>query len=713
MSLSTRILLGLSLGVLTGIFFGEKVEFLDAPGMAFIRLLQMSVIPYIVVSLIMGLGRLTLKEIGILAIRAGSILLVIWVLILCIVLLMPIAFPQWESASFFSTSAVQEPLEFNLLTLYIPSNPFHSLANTIVPAIVLFSIALGVALTGIRKKEPLLSILETLATALSSIIGFVVRLAPIGVFCLVAAAAGTMDLEELVSLTVYLVTYLLVWIVAVFWLLPGLVTSLTSLRYRDIIGPVRDALVTAFATGSLLVVLPMLGEKIKGILNKNGITGDEIDSTVDIIVPTSYSFPLSGTLLYLGFVLFAGWFVDQPLSSGQYLPFAVSGLFSSFGSPKITLPLLLDMYRLPADMFELFLIADVMVGRFAILLSAMHVYVLGLLVACSMAGKVKVHWQRIGRYFIITVTLAILALFAGRVFLNRVISHEYQQYDKFMEVELLTDPVNTIIHKTPPVSEDGKEMSTLDRILKRGSLRVGYFRDSLPFVFHNSAGRLVGFDVELSHRLARDLNLTLEYLEIKREEVALRLNRGDCDIVMSGMGMTAGNILEVEYSQPYQFQTLAFVVKDHRRREFGSRIVVCEMDSLRVGVLSTPYYTKWASEYLPKAEIVHLQSPRQFFRGKYGDLDAFIFFAEAGAAWTLVYPSFSVVVPHPGHIRIPMVFALRRGNREFVETINHWLELHKADGTIDKAFDHWILGRSSKQEVPRWSVIRDVLGWLK
>jgi Na+/H+-dicarboxylate symporter len=94
MNLSTRIVLGLGLGILTGIFFGERVEFLEIPGMAFIRLLQMSVIPYIVVSLIMGLGRLTLREVGLLAMRAGSILLVLWALILCVVLLMPFAFPQ-------------------------------------------------------------------------------------------------------------------------------------------------------------------------------------------------------------------------------------------------------------------------------------------------------------------------------------------------------------------------------------------------------------------------------------------------------------------------------------------------------------------------------------------------------------------------------------------------------------------------------------------
>lgn len=477
MNLSTRIVLGLGLGILTGIFFGERVEFLEIPGMAFIRLLQMSVIPYIVVSLIMGLGRLTLREVGLLAMRAGSILLVLWALILCVVLLMPFAFPQWESASFFSTSVVQEPLEFNLMSLYIPSNPFYSLANTIVPAIVLFSIALGIALTGMREKNTLLEVFSTLAGALSSITGFVVRLAPIGIFCLVAAAAGTMEVEELTTLQVYIVTYLLVWAVAAFWLLPGLVTALIPLRYRDIVGPARDALVTAFATGSLLVVLPMLGEQVKDILRRSGIAGDEGESAVDIVIPTSYSFPSSGILLSLGFVLFAGWFVDQPLSPGQYPGFAVSGLFSFFGSPKTTLPFLLDMYRLPADMFQLFLVTDVVVERFGTLLAAMHVFVLGLLGACAMSGGLKINWLRLTRYVLLPIMLSFLALVGGRVFLSMFIGHEYQQYNQFMSMELTVDPVKTIIHEIPPETDVTQGTSTLDRVLKRGALRVGYFRE--------------------------------------------------------------------------------------------------------------------------------------------------------------------------------------------------------------------------------------------
>ncbi len=58
-SLSTNILIGMFLGIACGIFFGEKVAFLQVAGNAFIKLLQMTILPYILVSLINGIGGLT------------------------------------------------------------------------------------------------------------------------------------------------------------------------------------------------------------------------------------------------------------------------------------------------------------------------------------------------------------------------------------------------------------------------------------------------------------------------------------------------------------------------------------------------------------------------------------------------------------------------------------------------------------------------------
>ena len=77
----------------------------------------------------------------------------LWAIALVYAFLIPLAFPDVESAMFFSTALVERRPAFNFVDLYIPSNPFNSLANNVVPAVVLFSVVVGVALIGVERKQ--------------------------------------------------------------------------------------------------------------------------------------------------------------------------------------------------------------------------------------------------------------------------------------------------------------------------------------------------------------------------------------------------------------------------------------------------------------------------------------------------------------------------------------------------------------------------------
>ena len=93
LSVSTQVVLALLLGVVVGLFFGERIAFLQHVGKAFILLLQMTVLPYIVLSLMTGLGNLTYEQVKTLAVRVGTLLVISWGLAFLVILLMPLAFP--------------------------------------------------------------------------------------------------------------------------------------------------------------------------------------------------------------------------------------------------------------------------------------------------------------------------------------------------------------------------------------------------------------------------------------------------------------------------------------------------------------------------------------------------------------------------------------------------------------------------------------------
>ena len=219
-SLATSILIGLVLGILCGVFFGEYCSFLEIFGDGFIKLLQMTILPYIVVSLILGIGRMTYKEAKLLAAKAGILMLIFWGISFFMVLVMPLSFPEWETAAFFSTSLVEVPQKVDFLQIYIPANPFYALANNLVPAVVLFSILFGVVLMGIKEKEALIHALDVAAEALIRVTNLIVKLTPYGVFAISAAAAGTMTVEEFGRLQVYFITFNLAALFLTFWSYP-------------------------------------------------------------------------------------------------------------------------------------------------------------------------------------------------------------------------------------------------------------------------------------------------------------------------------------------------------------------------------------------------------------------------------------------------------------------------------------------------------------
>ena len=204
------------------------------------------VLPYITVSVIASLGSLRPSEVRTLGLRAAAVIGGLWLVALSFAFLIPLTFPHVQNASFFSSSLVERRTAFNFVDLYIPANPFNSLANNVVPAVVLFSLILGIALIGVERRERLLDVLQVAKDAISTATRFVTRLTPYGLFAIAANAAGTLGLEQLGRLQIYLVAYVAVALMLSLWVLPGLVAALTPIRLRDVLGESRDALITAY-----------------------------------------------------------------------------------------------------------------------------------------------------------------------------------------------------------------------------------------------------------------------------------------------------------------------------------------------------------------------------------------------------------------------------------------------------------------------------------
>ena len=131
---------------------------------------------------------------------------------------------------------------------------------------------------------------------------------------------------------------------------------------------------------------------------------------------------------------------------------------------------------------------------------------------------------------------------------------------------------------------------------------------------------------------------------------------------------------------------------------------------------NVPYYVDKLRDMAPQATVVVLPSMKDvagFFRAGPGDLDALVLTAERGSAWSLLHPKFSVSVPTPQALTIPLAYPVGGRDQAFVTFLDRWLELKRRDGTLQELYDYWILGRNAQPQEPRWSVVRNVLGWIR
>ncbi len=705
-----QIVFALVVGVFCGLFFGEIVAPLKVAGVAYVRLLQMTVLPYVLASLITGIGRLEPAGAGVLGLRAVTLIVFLWVVSWVTSFMIPLSYPTWDTGSFFSTHLPSEaPLD--LMSMFIPSNIFHSLTNSVVPAVVVFSVSMGLALMAMREKQGILNALEVLEKALGRVMTFIVKLAPLGIFAMAASAAGTIEFEKLSRLQIYLWTYVAAWGFLGFVTLPALVALATPLSYLDVLRHARTAMVTAFAVNTVLVVLPLIAEECKKLLQKSELETPETESAVTVLAPTAFTVPTAGTPISLAFILFAAWFVGAPLDLDQYPAFAALGIPSSFGGMWLALPFLLDFFRLPADLVQLFVVGTVITSNLWTSLAAMHGVVLCLLAACAMTGRLN--WAKLILVGAASIVLAAVFFVVLGFAFKGILPEENVGEQRLLAMRLVEEPVPVTEVKDPaPLSAEERERPRLAVIRDRGSLRVGVHAGRLPFVFRNGRDELVGLDMEMMHALARDMGVSLELVLVDWGDTVKWLDSGRIDLLAGGVSITPQRALGAAFTRSYVDETPGFLIRDLARRNFTNVQRIRQLPSLKLGIMPH-YFHRQIEQALPNAEFVEITSPTPFLRGELPDVDAIVFPAEMGSAWTLIYPEFMALVPDGMDAKVPVGFVVPAKQGEFISFLNNWLGVQIKIGMVADRYRHWILGQATTEQPPRWSVIRDVLHWIE
>ncbi|NCC94657.1 MAG: dicarboxylate/amino acid:cation symporter, partial [Opitutae bacterium] len=331
----------------------------------------------------------------------------------------------------------------------------------------------GLVLMGMPRKKNLLDLLDLSSNVLSRLTLMLVRLSPIGIFALTAKAAGTLRLEDIGRIEVYLSGFLLMAVLLFFLILPLALTAFTPFSYREVMRESRAAMLTVLLTGNLFIVLPLLVENIETLFRRHRILNAECEAVTRIIVPITFIVPCAGQLMDLFFILFAGWFSHDSFGIGGYFQLYGAGLLTSFGSAKVAIPFLLGLFHLPSDLFDLFLCPSVITDNVKFMVEAAAILACSALFSAWMTGHVSCRWRRLGPRLLLIVLVTPASILALRWALANWLPQPEGQRSVLnaMKVEPLL-PLK-VFDRLPAASGDAKHYAgALDRIQATGVLRV-------------------------------------------------------------------------------------------------------------------------------------------------------------------------------------------------------------------------------------------------
>jgi len=712
LSLSTKVLIGVFAGILFGLLLGERVGWFSVIGDVFIGLLQMTVLPYIMFSLMVNIGRLSLDT-GKRLIKSGLIFLGMLISIgLIFLTILPLAFPDWGSGSFYSSDFIQQQIPFDFVKLYIPANPFFSLSNNIVPAVVLFSIFVGLGLIKIPNKETLLKPLDVMIAGLNQINKMIVKITPIGVFSIATGVVSKLSWSDLNRLQGYLLVYLAAVIILTFIVLPYLISIFTPYSAKTVFKITRSTLITIFATGKIIVVFPQLIENIKDIIESEEHKTEEAKNEVDILLPLAYPFPNLGTLLIFIFVPFAAWYTGHILTGNDYPLFLSSTLLSSFVAPITGLNFSLDLLDIPSETFQLFVVSTVLTDRIRVVLGAFHLITLTLLTISASNGFLKFKKRKFIEGVIIITITSFISIFGMKILLNNSMSSIPSNEERINNFHLISKQQECkILEKSTknPVRKKYNE-NVLSRIKRCGIIRIGFYEDAMPFSFFNKDSLLVGYGIDLANQLAGDLNVKIEFVPINNGELIQGLKRDHYDIVMSDIFTSSKYAEEIEISKPYLSVSLALLVsKDNDN--FNDFETASQLDTFTISYIERTEIAKEFLTYLPNGGYYKVRNIKEFFYRDHLDtihIDAHLTSAERAAALTVVHPEYKVVNPMPYHINNNLVFPLSSSN-VWKRYVDNWIDFRKQDGTFDRIYKQWILGQEFKKKQKAWNFLDDVI----
>jgi aerobic C4-dicarboxylate transport protein len=335
-----QVLVATFIGVALGYFYPSAGVTMKPLGDGFIKLVRMMIAPIIFCTVVAGIAGVgDVKAVG----KAGGLALLYFEVLTTVALVIglvvvnllkpgvgmnvdPATLDANAVAPYVSGSNSQGAVEF--LLGIIPSSVVDAFARGDILQVLLFSILFGFALHTLGSAgRPLLEFIERLSRVLFSVIGIIMRAAPIGAFGAMAFTVGNFGVGTLTQLGKLMVSFYVTCVLFVAIVL-SVIARLHGFRIWPFIRYIKEEIFIVYGTSSSESVLPRIMEKLETLGVQRSIVG--------LVIPAGYSFNLDGSAIYLSMAtVFIAQATNTPLGLTRQLALLAVLLITSKGTAGI------------------------------------------------------------------------------------------------------------------------------------------------------------------------------------------------------------------------------------------------------------------------------------------------------------------------------------------------------------------------------------------
>ena len=340
-SLYYQVITAIILGVILGHFWPQTGAAMKPLGDGFIKLIKMIIAPIIFCTVVVGIaGMEDMKRVG----KTGGYALLYFEIMSTVALIIgliivnvvqpgvgmnvdPASLDTKGLANYTKPGQMQTTTEF--LLHVIPSTFVGAFAEGEMLQVLLIAVLFGFALHRFGGRGTLVfDFIEKFSHVLFVIVGYIMKLAPIGAFGAMAFTIGKYGLGSLTSLAKLMGTFYVTCLLFIFVVL-GLVARFHGFSIWKFIKYIKEELLIVLGTSSSEAALPRMMAKLENL----GVR----KSTVGLVIPTGYSFNLDGTSIYLTMAaVFIAQATNTPLDLSHQITLLLVLLLTSKGAAGVT-----------------------------------------------------------------------------------------------------------------------------------------------------------------------------------------------------------------------------------------------------------------------------------------------------------------------------------------------------------------------------------------